>query len=235
MAMGYELLKALVELLRSAGISAGEAYPGAGAPAVDGPQAAVGLLELDVPAGLAKFHVRVLSPRMLGGWNCQIWAARVSDILNAAGMTCEAREMEYLDGLDCFGITIRADQQVSRKSDGSFAGVRLQIFCGEAEQTGVESFTAVRNQGRRILGAFCQSEAVGITSGGGGWNLELLQRLDRLPEGAAEPFTLTVREGDRESRYTGCGWNEERFEHTRSGLRLIRRGFALAREEVSHG
>ena len=61
--MGYELLKALVMLLRGEGISAGEAYPGTGAPAVDGPQAAVGLLELDVPAGLASFQVRVLSPR----------------------------------------------------------------------------------------------------------------------------------------------------------------------------
>ena len=233
--MGYELLKALVELLRSVGISAGESHPGTGAPAVDSPRAAVGLLELDIPAGLAKFQVRVLSPRILGGWGCQIWAARVSDILNGAGMTCEAREMEYLDGLDCFGITIRADQPICRKSDGSFAGVCLQIFCGDAEQVGVESFTAVRNQGRRVLGTFCQGEGVGITPGRGGWALELVQRADRLPEGPAEPFTLTVREGDRESRYTGCGWNEERFEHTRSGLRLIRRGFALTREEVTHG
>ena len=233
--MGYELLKALVMLLRGEGISAGESYPGPGAPAVDGPQAAVGLLELDVPAGLASFQVRVLSPRKLGGWGCQIWAARVSEILSRTGMTCEAGEMEYLDGLDCFCVTIRADQRVLRRSDGSFVGVRLEVFCGDAEQTGVESFTAVRNQGRRVLGAFCQSEAVGITPGHGGWELELVQRTDRLSDGAAEPFVLTVREGDRESRYLGCGWNEERFEHTHRGLRLIRRGFALSREEVSHG
>lgn len=233
--MGYELLKALVLLLRGEGISAGEAYPGTGAPAVDGPQAAVGLLELDVPAGLAKFQIRVLSPRHLGGWGCQVWAARVSEVLGRAGMTCEAREMEYLDGPDCFCVTILAQQRVLRRSDGSFTGVRMQVFCGGAEQTGVESLTAVRNQGRRVLGAFCQSEAVGITPGRGGWELELIQRTDRLPDGTAEPFVLTVWEGDRESRYLGCGWNEERFEHTNRGLRLIRRGFALAREEVSHG
>lgn len=233
--MGYELLKALVELLRSAGISAGESYPGTGTPAVDSPQAAVGLLELNAPAGLAKFQIRVLSPRMLGGWGCQIWAVRVSDVLNGAGMTCNPEEMEYLDGLDCFCITIRADQPVTRRSDGSFAGTRLQIFCGDAEQVGVESFTAVRNQGRRIQGAFFQAEALCITPGSGGWALELIQRADCLPEDPGEPFTLTVREGDRESRYNGCGWNEERFEHTMRGLRLIRRGFALAREEVTHG
>ena len=115
--MGYELLKALVLLLRGEGISAGEAYPGTGAPAVDGPQAAVGLLELDVPAGLAKFQVRVLSPRHLGGWGCQVWAARVSEALSRAGMTCEAEEMEYLDGLDCFCVTVLAEQ-----SSGSCGG-----------------------------------------------------------------------------------------------------------------
>ena len=233
--MGYELLKALVELLRSEGISAGEAYPGAGAPAVDGPRTAVGLLGVDLPAGLAKFQIRVLSPRILGGWNCQIWAVRVTEVLNSAGMTCEAREMEYLDAFDCFCVTIRADLPVLRNSDGSFAWARMQIFCGDVEQMGVESFTAARNQGRRMLGTFCQSEAVGITPGHGGWVLELVQRTDRLPACPAEPFILTVREGDRECRYTGCGWNEERFEHTRSGLRLIRRGFALRREEVDHG
>lgn len=233
--MGYELLKALVLLLRGEGISAGEAYPGTGAPAVDGPQAAVGLLELDVPAGLAKFQVRVLSPRHLGGWGCQVWAARVSEALSRAGMTCEAEEMEYLDGLDCFCVTVLAEQRVLRGNNGAFSGVRLQVFCGDVEQVGVESLTAVRNQGRRVVGAFCQSEAVGITPGHGGWELELIQRTDRLPDGVAEPFVLAVREGDRESRYLGCGWNEERFEHTRRGLRLIRRGFALSREEVSHG
>ena len=124
--MGYELLKALVELLRGAGISAGEAYPGAGAPAVDGPRAAVGLLALDIPAGLAKFQVRVLSPRILGGWGCQIWAVRVTEILNGAGMTCEAREMEYLDGLDCFCVTIRADQPVIRANGGWIAGLIIR-------------------------------------------------------------------------------------------------------------
>ena len=233
--MGYELLNAVVELLRGEGISAGEAYPGAGAPAVDGPQAAVGLMELDVPTGLAKFQVRVLSPRILGGWCCQSWAARVSEVLGRMGMACEVREMVYLDGLDCFCVEIRAEQHVIRRRDGSYAGARMQVFCGDAEQTGVESFTAARNQGRRILGAFCQSEVVGITPGRGGWELELIQRTDHLPAGTAEPFVLTVREGDRESRYLGCGWNEERFAHTRQGLRLIRRGFALSREEVGHG
>ena len=65
--MGYELLEALAELLRKAGLQAGEEYPGYQQPAVDGPTAAVGLRELDAAAGLVRYSVRILSPRILGG------------------------------------------------------------------------------------------------------------------------------------------------------------------------
>ena len=233
--MGYELLQALAELVRGAGLPAGESHPGTGAPAVEAPMAAVGLLGLDLPAGLAKYQVRVLSPRILGGWCCQVWAARVTETLHGAGLTCAGEEMEYLDGCDCFCVTVRADQPITRGPEGWCTGNRMQILCGEKEQTGVESFTAVRDQGRRVQGATGQREPIAITPGRDGWKLELIQRVDRAPEPVGEPFTLTVREGDRESRYTGCCWNEERYEHTARGLRLIRRGFALGREEENHG
>jgi len=94
----------------------------------------------------------------------------------------------------------------------------------------VVSFTARRDRGRRLIGAFCQSEPVGITSGRDGWQLELVQQGDQELEVVSEPFVLTVRDRNREWVYTGCCWNEERYEHTGQGLRLIRRGFALGRE-----
>lgn len=229
--MGYELLEALAELLRKTGLQAGEEYPGYQQPELDGPTAAVGLRELDASAGLVRYNVRILSPRILGGWCCQIWAARAAQTLSRAGMTCESREMEYLSGSDCFCVTMTAAQAVISGPEGWMPGKALQVCCGEAEEPGVVSFTAVRDQGRQIIGAFCQSEPVGISSGRGGWKLELIQQGDRMPEPAAEPFVLTVRDRDREWVYTGCGWNEERYEHTGQGLRLIRRGFALGREE----
>lgn len=232
--MGYELLEALAELLRKAGLQAGEEYPGYQQPAVDGPTAAVGLRELDAAAGLVRYSVRILSPRILGGWCCQVWAARAAEALHGAGMTSQAREMEYLSGSDCFCISMTAEQAVVSGPEGWTSGTGLKVFCADGEEPGVESFTARRDQGRRLLGAFCQSEPVGITAGRGGWQLELIQRVDRMPEPVSEPFRLTVRAGSLQWVYTGCCWNEERYEHTGQGLRLIRRGFALDREEV-HG
>ena len=228
--MGYELLEALAELLRQAGLQAGEEYPGYQQPEVDAPTAAVGLRELDVPAGVVRYHVRILSPRILGGWCCQVWAARAAEALSRAGMTCQAREMEYLSGSDCFCITMTAAQAVISGPEGWTPGTGLKILCEGEAVPGVVSFTARRDRGRRLIGAFCQSEPVGITSGRDGWQLELVQQGDQELEVVSEPFVLTVRDRNREWVYTGCCWNEERYEHTGQGLRLIRRGFALARE-----
>ena len=228
--MGYELLEDLAQLLRQAGLKAGEEFPGSQQPRVEEPTAAVGLRALDIPAGAVRYNVRILSPRLLGGWCCQVWAARAVEALDAEGMTCETGQMEYLSGSDCFCVTVTASQRVVSGPERWTAG-GLRVFCGEGELAGVESFTAVRDQGRRILGTMGTGAAVGITPGREGWSLELVQRTDSAEE-AEEPFVLTVREGQRESRYTGCCWNEERYEHTGRGLRLIRRGFALGREEA---
>ena len=229
--MGYELLENLADLLRSAGLQAGEEFPGHPQPRVEAPTAVVGLRELDIPAGLVRYNVRILSPRILGGWCCQVRAARAVEALDSAGMTCVTGEMAYLSGSDCYCVTVTASQAVVSGPEGWTPGGRLQVFCGGQEQTGVQSFTAVRDQGRRIIGTTGAAGAVGITGGREGWSLELLQRVEQAPAAVAEPFALTVREGDRVSRYTGCCWNEERYEHTGGSLRLVRRGFALGREE----
>lgn len=225
--MDYEQLQRLVMLLKDAGLAAGEEYPGFQQPEVDSPTAAVGLRELDLSGGQVRYNIRILSPRILGGWCCQLWAAKAVEVLHNAGMTCVTGEMEYLSGSDCFCIHVTAAQPMA-------AAGKLEVLCGDVEMEGVESFSAVRNQGRRLRGGHGSGEPVGVTPGFGGWSLELIQRVSVLPPEAAEPFLLTVREGERESCYTGCCWNEERLEHREGGLRLTRRGFALTREEI-HG
>ena len=229
--MVYGLLEELRALLEQAGIPAGEEYPAGERVEIVSPVAAVGLRELDCANAVARFSVRVLSPRILGGWCCQQKAALAAQVLHRAGMGCSAAEMDYLSGSDCFCITMTAAQAVISGPEGWVPGVGLTVLCRETEVEGVVSFTARRDRGRRLIGAFCQSEPVGITSGRDGWQLELVQQGDRTPEAVEEPFTLTVWAGDRVSRYSGCCWNEERYEHTGQGLRQIRQGFALGREE----
>lgn len=234
--MGYQdLLELVTRHLSSVGLRAGEEYPAGKRMEVLSPVTAVGLEELDATAGTARFSIRVLSPRLLGSWCCQVWAARAADMLTRVGMTCTAEEMDFLSGSDCFCVKLTAVMSVVYGSSGWTVGKRWQVFCGETEQTGVESFRADRDQGRRLVGAHGQSSAVGVSPGNGGWTLELVQWVDRMPEEVSEPFTLTVRERGRQVQYTGCCWNQERTEYTQRGTRLTRRGFALGREETING
>lgn len=231
--MGYELLEMVVGILTDAGIRAGEEYPAGERVEIGGPVAAVGLRELDWAGGTARFSLRILSPRILGGWCCQTHAAKVGQVLCDAGMTCETAQMEYLSGSDCFCVSMTASMAVG---DGAGEPVSVwRVFCGETEQEQVVSFRAVRNQGRRILGAFWQSEPVTVTNGSGGWEIELVQTAAGEPEETVEPFVLTVLCGGSEHRYSGCCWNETEVIHSRSGVKRIRRGLALTREVICDG
>lgn len=235
MSMSYELLETVTGLLTAAGIPAGEEYPALEQPQLESPRAAVGLRELDAGSGTARFRVKVLSPRLLGGWCCQVWGARTVRALTDGGLDCRTEEMAYHSGSDCFCVTVEALMAVVPSAADWEPGVRWQVLCSGSEQTGVVSFTANRSLQRRLVGTHWKSEPVAITSGTGGWQLELVQELAEEPVPVPEPFVLAVREGDREHRYTGCCWNETVWEYVQSGARLTRRGFALGREEVSNG
>lgn len=231
--MEYQLLNRVTDLLTAAGLRAGEEYPGGERMEILTPVAAVGLRELDVARGEVQYTVRVLSPRILGGWSCQVWAARAKKVLDEAGMTCTSGEMAYLNGSDCFCVVMAASEIGSFESGAWRPGMRMQVKCSGVIQPGVESFRAVRHQGRRLVGAHGTAGAVVISPGSGGWEVELVQRVDEEPRAVTEPFVLTVREGSRETHYMGCCWNEERFDHSHRGTTLTRRGLALRREVVN--
>lgn len=230
--MNYDLLEYVTGILTADGIQAGEEYPGLERPEIVSPRAVVGLREMDASAGTARFRVKVLSPRILGGWCCQAWAVRAARALDTAGLVCRTEEMEYNSGCDCFCVTVEAVMAVVPTADGWEAGVRWWIHCGDERQTGVVSFTAVRDQQRRVVGTHWKSEPVGITGGTGGWKLELVQEVSEEPAAVTEPFVLTVKDGNRGHRYTGCCWNETVWEYAQGGGRLTRRGFALAQEVI---
>ena len=231
--MVYGLLQALKELLENAGIPAGEAYPAGDRVEILSPVAAVGLRELDCANSAARFSVRILSPRILGGWCCQNKAAEAAQALHSAGMRCTAEEMEYLKGSDCFCVSLTVTQPVYEGAAGWSAG--WQVLRDDVQERNVLSFRAVRNQGRRLVGAFCQSEPTRVTPGAGGWQLELVQSGAAEPEEGQEPFVLTVHAGGVRERYLGCCWNETEIILDGGGLKRIRRGFALKREAEKHG
>ena len=196
--------------------------------------AAVGLRALDGADGMAVVSVDLLSPRHLGGWECQLRAAEAAQILQQAGCACETERMEYLPESDCFRVGITARVAVEPGEEGWIAAGGLEICMGGQPVAGVRSFRAVRDLGRRLLGSMGRGEAVGITAGSGGWTIELVQTVQ--PEQTeTEPFELTVRQGRRTERFGGCCWNETVVQYGTAGRTMTRRGFALTREVLENG
>lgn len=233
--MGFELLEELTRLLEEAGIPAGEEYPAGDRVEILSPVAAVGLRELDCANGLVRFSVRILSPRLLGGWCCQQKAALAVQVLHGADMRCTVEEMEFLSGCDCFCVNLIAVQSVCWDGACWSPGQRWQVLLDGVEEKHVLSFRAVRSQGRRLVGAFCQSAPIGVTPGAGGWQFELVQSGGEEDTEETESFALTVRAPGTEQRFTGCCWNETEIVLGSEGLKRIRRGFALDREVEADG
>lgn len=233
--MVYGLLGELRELLEAAGIPAGEEYPAGERVEILSPVAAVGLRELDFANAVARFSVHILSPRILGGWCCQQKAAQAAQALHRAGMGCAAAEMEYLKGSDCFCVSLTVSRPVYEGTQGWSAGSGWQVLRDGVEEKNVQSFRAVRSQGRRLLGTFCQSTPARVTPGAGGWQIELVQTGAAEPGEGQEPFTLTVCADGVQQHYLGCCWNETELVLDSGGLKRIRRGFALEREVEENG
>ena len=233
--MVYGLLEELRALLEDAGIPAGEEYPAGERVEILSPVAAVGLRELDCANAVARFSVRILSPRMLGGWCCQQKAALAAQTFHGAGMTCSAAEMEYRKGSDCFCVSLTVSRPVYEGTQGWSAGSGWRVLRDDVEEQHVRSFRAVRNQGRRLVGTFCQSTPTRVIPGAGGWQIELVQSGAAEPEEGQEPFTLTVCAGGARQRYLGCCWNETEIVLGGEGLKRIRRGFALEQEVEADG
>ncbi len=232
--MGERFLNHIIRTLTHACIPVEAGYPAGKWVSLERAVTAVEVRDLDFDQGKAAFCIRVLSPRTLGGWECQRLAIDVLCALHSDGMEGRMGPMEFLQGSDCYCICVDGAMDVAFCKEW-YPGKRWEIWCGDVTLENVESFRAVRDQGRRVIGSLCQEEPVGVTPGHGGWEIELVQYVRQATDVQTEPFTLAIRDRDRQITFTGCHWNREEWDHEQRGLRRTRKGFALRREEEMYG
>lgn len=236
--MGIEWLELVVELLETAGIRAGEEYAVGTAPEITEPVAAVGLSALECSQGQAAITVSVVSPRTLGGWECQTAAAKAVAALEAAQIHCQMGSMGYLSDCDCYNIAVTARIDICLVDGAWVKGTDWTVTLDDTAVEWVSGFTAEQDQGRRLITATCQTDPIGVTPGTGGWVIKLEQQIpqggveSQMPE---EPFVLEVSDGLTVQVYTDCYWNEVQRSCSQGGMTIQRQGFALTREVQSNG
>lgn len=236
--MGLEWLNEIARILNDAGIRAGEAFPGGKWMEITGPVAAVSLRDLDYGAGLAEFEIRIISPRILGGWQCQHIAAEAVAALEREGVGCRLEPMEFRQGTDCFEMVVIGERYVLDSQEESAEAGLFEVLIGEEAVGYVTEFAAEQDRDRRLIGSLNQATPVGVTPGMGGWAIKMVQVLPRGADAAAEPeepFTLTVKEDGLTTVFSGCCWNRLKKQMDQSQIKAEWEGFALTREERTDG
>ena len=95
-------------------------------------------------------------------------------------------------------------------------------------------FTAVEETGAATEYVIGQAAPVDTSVGTAGWEIQLEEQIPvGSPEIASpsEPCVLKIITDQKTEIYSGCRWTQIRREFSKQGLRRIRKGVALQREE----
>ncbi len=235
--MGNVILQQVLTALKDGGFAAELAYPGRKMPQITGPVAAVHMAKVDSAALTSTVSVTILSPGKLGGAACEAEALEVMELLLGCGAVCVQEGCVYDRVSQLYAVEIRAAFTSVSQSEGTTgAGFSVAI-------NGVSHGCAVAFQSeetRDYTVEYVTTDPMPMANGTGKvqWSLRLEEQ---IPLGTAEPaepspgFSLVVTTEEKTETYTGCQWTSVSREYSSQGLRRLRKGFALKREETANG
>lgn len=232
--MGSQQLETVLSLLRQAGFAAEPAYPGQAIPRISSAVAAVHLEKVDSVTPAVTVEVCILCPQSLGGSACEAEALKAAEALSHSGFACIQDGCVYDRISQIYSVSIHASfsspPQVSAPAFSAYENGTLQVFA--------VSFREAEDTGCQPVYATAEASPIGAGMGSRRWELVLE---DQIPPGTKEPalsggtFSLVVKSGGGSRAYSGCHWTSVTREYTENGLRRIRTGFAMRREEDIHG
>lgn len=234
--MGSVILELILEQLREAGFRTELAYPGKRRPRIGETVAAVHIRKMDPVHSAMTVEVTVVSPESLGGGACELEALRAMEALGRTGAVCVQNGCGYDSRGQVYTVEILAEYAGVIGADACALGPGIRLFIGDEAMDHAVAFTAEKESVPRVMHEMGGRDAADVSLGPWVWKLELEELLPTGIIGFAQPqegFTLRVRGLQGEETFTDCCWASARYEYTPSGVRRIRSGYALRREEVS--
>lgn len=236
--MGSMILETALEALRGAGFPADAAYPGQKRPEITGCAAAVHIGKVDRAALTVALEVSIVCPGALGGDYCETEALRAAEALRKAGAGCVQRGCVY-DGMARL-YTVAVEAVFTGCDDGESwtPGPGFSVFLDDVRAPWAVSFQAEQKTDGQAWYAMGENAPVGTSQGSWLWEIRLEEL---IPVGTAESdqcgeeFQLKVAREAVTEVYSGCCWTSVRREFTKEGLRRVRSGIALGREETDGG
>ena len=232
--MGYSILELVLRRLREDGFTADIAFPGQKFPQISDTVAAVHIEKVDRANLEVTVEISIICPASMGGTACEIQALRATEVLRWSGAVCVQNGCTY-DGIaQVYVVSVLATFTGVTEADDCTVWPGFYCYVNERVHRFAVGFTAVEDTGVAAEYVVGEAAPIGTSIGTTGWEIQMEELIPvGSPEitGLAEPCEVKIVTDQKTEIYSGCRWTQVRREFSRQGLRRIRRGIALKREE----
>lgn len=232
--MGISILEWVLRCLREENFKADIAYPGQKFPRITEPVAAVHIEKVDRANLAVTVEVSIICPASLGGTTCEVEALRATEALRWSGAVCVQNGCTYDGVAQVYVVSIMATFTCITEEDSCTLGPGFYAYINDIIQPDVVAFSEEEVPGYQLEYATGEYAPVGISRGSCQWTIHLEELIPAGTPESAEPageFRLKIATDLKTEVYSGCRWTSIQREFTKEGLRRIRRGVALNREE----
>lgn len=233
--MGISILELVLRRLREENFSADVAYPGQKFPLVTEPVAAVHIEKVDRANLTVTVEVNIICPASLGGTTCEVEALRATEILRWAGAVCVQNGCSYDGVSQVYVVSVLATFTCITEADSCVVGPGFHVYINEILQPYAIAVAEEEAPGTKAEYGMGESAPAGVSRGSCLWNIELEELIPAGSPETVEPtgtFQLKIVTDVKTETYYGCMWTSVKREFSKEGLRRIRKGISMLREEV---
>lgn len=232
--MGISILELVLRRLREENFTADVAFPGQKYPAISETVAAVHIEKVNRSDLTVTIEIDIISPASLGGTACEVEALRATEILRWDGAECIQNGCSYDGVAQVYVVPIMATFTCVTEEDSFVLGPGFKVYISDVLMPYAVSFEAEQKLDHEVQFEMGETAPVGISQGGWYWTIKLEEL---IPGGCLEAaqlsdlFELRLESDTVDETYYHCRWTSVKREFTREGLRRIRTGISMLREE----
>lgn len=236
--LGISILELVLRRLREENFTADIAYPGQKFPKLTDTVAAVHIEEVDRAKMTVTVEVSIICPASMGGTACELEALRATEVLRWAKAVCVQRGCTYDGVAQVYVVSVLATFTGVTEADNCTIWPGFYVYINEIRHNNAISFSEEEVPGNQVEYVTGESSPVGFSQGKSIWNIQLEEL---IPAGTPEPeepggvFELKIVTDRKTEVYYHCMWTSIRREFTKDGLRRIRKGVSMLREEETDG
>ena len=232
--MGYSILELVLRRLREDGFTADIAFPGQKFPQISDTVAAVHIERVDRANLEVTVEISIICPASMGGTVCEMRALRATEVLRWSGAVCVQNGCTY-DGIaQVYVVSVLATFTGMTEAEDCTVWPGFYCYVDNQLHRFAIGFTAEQQTGAAAEYVIGEAMPIGTSLGTTAWEIALEEL---IPVGSPEfdsptdPCVVKILTDQKTEIYSGCRFTTIRREFTKQGLRRIRKGVALRREE----